>query len=1083
MRTRHSVGFAAVLAALGWLLSAPAAAQVTTADVVGRVTDTSGGALPGATVSITNPATGDSRTQVTGDTGDYTFALLPIGRYTIKVELQGFQAFTQNLQLSAGDRTRVNAQLAVGTLTESITVTADAPIIQSDSATVGALLPETAVQDLPLNGRNVIGLVRMVPGANEGLPNSLSSGNRPDDRRQTSTVSVNGQNDVLNNNLIDGVDNNERYIGTIGVRPSVDAIAEVKVQTNMYTAETGRTAGAVVNILTKSGTNDFHGSAYGFFRNEKFDSYEFFARRDQPKPRLRQQQFGGSLGGRIVRNRTFFFADYERYHQERGQTFVSTVPTARMRTGDFSELLAARGIVIYDPTSATRTAFPGNIIPTNRIDPIALRFLNLYPLPTASGLGSNFTTTVNREQTSDTFDIRLDHRFNSNRSLYARYSDNAVETKVPGVFGIVNGIDPGGSAAGFGGPSIADAWGVHLNYLEIIRPTLLLEAKAGKLYFNTESLPETYGQNVATTLGLQGINVDERTSGLPNFTVAGYTTLGDPRFVPILLKNNTWQGQISLTNSRGAHNLKAGVGLVRRSFAPIQSNDGTGLYAFTAAPTNNGAGAGGDAVASFLLGYPFQVSRAHLVADTTLQTWEPSVFIQDDWRARDWLTLNLGLRYDVFTPLTEEDGEISNLDVATLQFLIPGQNGASDSAGVKTDYGNLAPRIGFAATVREGTVVRGGYGLSFFPSSMASNAVLRNAPFTFTYAATSAAGSGGVPNLFFSTPLPTPVRTTPAVAGTIAAVDTNLKSSYLHQYNVMVEQQVWGSSVTVGYVGSKGRRLWMAVPNLNYAPAGAGAINARRPYFGVAPNLTTLALLKSAGLQDYNALQLAFARRSRNGLTLSANYTLAKGMSDVTQPGGGGAQQAYGVDPNRIHEREWSASDIDIRHRYAFSLNYELPFGRGSSGAVRHLAADWQVNLLGYWQSGVPFTVYNATARSNTGAGVDRPNQVCSGRLDNPTIAQWFDTSCFVAQDINTIGNSGRNNLYGPPQRRLDASVFKDITVGTQRLQLRLEVFNVTNTPSFAVPDGALGSATFGRITSTANNVPRQFQFAAKYLF
>ena len=1082
-RTRHCIGLV-VLAIAGMMAAIePARAQVTTADVVGRVTDTSGGALPGASVTITNPATGDTRTQVTTDTGDYVFTLLPIGRYTLKVELPGFAPFTGAVQLSAGDRQRVNSQLAVGTLSETVTVSASAPLIQADSATVGALLPETAVQDLPLNGRNVIGLVRMVPGANEGLPNSLSSGNRPDDRRQTSTVSVNGQNDVLNNNLIDGIDNNERYIGTIGVRPSVDAIAEVKVQTNMYTAESGRTAGAVVNILTKSGTNDFHGSAYGFFRNEKYDSYEFFARRDRPKPLLRQQQWGGSLGGRVIRNKTFFFADYERYHQDRDQTFVSTVPTAAMRAGDFSELLSTRGIQIYDPLTTPRTPFPGNIIPANRIDAVALRFLNLYPTPTSAGLGSNFTTNVTRKQTSDTFDVRLDHRFNNNRTLYVRYSDNAVDTRVPGVFGLVNGVDSGGSAAGFGGPSLADAWGLHLNYLEIIKPTLLFEAKVGKLYFNTESLPETYGQNLATTYGLQGINVDERTSGLPNFTVAGYTTLGDPRFVPILLKNDTWQGQAALTNIRGAHNLRAGIGIVKRSFTPLQSNDGTGLYAFTAAPTNNGSGVGGDASASFLLGYPFTVARAHLVANTTLQTWEPSIFLQDDWHAREWLTLNLGLRYDVFTPITEQDGEISNLDINTLQFLIPGQNGAGDSAGVKTDYGNLAPRLGFAATVREGLVVRGGYGLSFFPSSMASNAVLRNTPFTFTYAATSAAGSGGVPTVFLSTPLPTPVQGTPAVAGTIAAVDTNLKSSYLHQFNLMVEKQVLGSSVTAGYVGSRGHRLWMGVPNLNYAPAGAGAVNPRRYYAATAPNLTTLGLLRSAGKQDYNALQLAFARRSRAGLTLSANYTLAKGMSDVTQPGGGGAQQAYGVDPTRIHELEWSASDIDIRHRYAFSLNYELPFGRSATGAVKQLLGDWQVNMVAYWQSGVPFTVYNATARSNTGAGVDRPNQTCSGALDNPTISQWFDTTCFVGQDINTLGNAGRNNLYGPPQRRADMSLFKDVVVGPRRLQLRLEVFNVTNTPSFAVPDGALGSATFGRITSTANNVPRQFQFAAKFLF
>ena len=336
-------------------------------------------------MTSTNPATGDTRTQVTDETGDYTFGLLPIGSYTIEHRTGRLQPVTPpRCGCRPATASASNAQLAVGTLTETVTVTAQAPIIQSDSATVGALLPETAVQDLPLNGRNVVGAGALVPGANEGLPNSLSSGNRPDDRRQTSTVSVNGQNDVVNNNLIDGMDNNERFIGTHRRAPSVDAIAEVKVQTNTYTAETGRTAGAVVNILTKSGTNDFHGSAYGFFRNEKFDAYDFFARRDQPKPKLRQQQWGGSLGGRIVRNRTFFFADYERYDQERGVTWVSTVPTPAMRNGDFSELLA-RGIVIYDPVDLAAQPFPGNVIPATRIDPVAQRFLNLYPVPTAPG--------------------------------------------------------------------------------------------------------------------------------------------------------------------------------------------------------------------------------------------------------------------------------------------------------------------------------------------------------------------------------------------------------------------------------------------------------------------------------------------------------------------------------------------------------------------------------------------------------------------------------------------------------------------------------------------------------------------------
>ena len=335
--------------------------------------------------------------------------------------------------------------------------------------------------------------------------------------------------------------------------------------------------------------------------------------------------------------------------------------------------------------------------------------------------------------------------------MYVRYSDNGVETLVPGVFGIVNGVDSGGSAAGFGGPSIADAWGLHGNYLGDHQADAAVRGQGRKAVLrHAVAARDLSGRTSRRRTVCRASTSTPRTPGLPNFTVAGYTTLGDARFVPILLKNDTWQAQALLTGVRGAHTLKGGVGIVRRSIAPIQSNDGPGLYAFTAAATNNGSGAGGDAAAAFLLGYPFQVSRAHLVVDTTLQTWEPSLFFQDDWRASDRLTLNLGLRYDIFTPFTEEDGEISNLDPATLQFLLPGLNGAGDTAGVEDRLRQPGAAGGRGRHVRPGTVIRGGYGLSFFPSSMASNAVLRNTPFTYTFAATSPAASGGVPTVNFS---------------------------------------------------------------------------------------------------------------------------------------------------------------------------------------------------------------------------------------------------------------------------------------------------------------------------------------------
>jgi len=350
-----------------------------TGDIVGRVTDTSGGVLPGVTVTAQNEATKIARTTITSETGDYTFTLLPIGTYTVKIELAGFQTVSSRVELATGDRARLDARMQVGTVQETVVVTGHAPLLETDTSTVGALINEKTVQDAPIPGRNIIRMVQMIPGASEGALSSLANGTRNDERRQTSSVSINGVNDVLNNQLVDGMDNNERTIGTVGIKPSIDAIAEVKVQTNVYTAETGRTLGGIINIITKSGSNQFHGTAFEFARNDRFDSRLFFA---TTKPIMRQQQFGGSLGGPIKTNKTFFFADYEGYRQTQGVPVVITVPTLKMRNGDFSQLSQ----IIYDPTRTPRTPFPGNIIPADRINPIAKTYVQMYPLPTAPGL-------------------------------------------------------------------------------------------------------------------------------------------------------------------------------------------------------------------------------------------------------------------------------------------------------------------------------------------------------------------------------------------------------------------------------------------------------------------------------------------------------------------------------------------------------------------------------------------------------------------------------------------------------------------------------------------------------------------------
>src|SRR5919201_3538754 len=669
--------------ALVLLLAIPsaAAAQVTTADIVGRVTDSSGAVLPGATVTIENQATHDVRTAPTNETGDYLFNLLPIGTYTVTVELQGFASQTTRVMLSAGDRVRFDPKLQLGQVQESVLVTAESPLLQTDTATVSALVSEKAVQDLPVSGRNVVRLVQLVPGAFEGLTNSLSTGNRPDDRRQTSAVSINGAMDNQNNHLIDGIDNNERSIGTVGVKPSIDAIAEVKVQTNMYTAEVGRTFGGVVNIITKSGGNAFHGSAFEFLRNDSFDARNFFAT-SIPKPKLNQNQYGGSLGGPVIHNKTFFFGDFERFDVTQGVTNVATVPTAKMRAGDCSEL----STTIYDPATTPRAPFPGNIIPASRLDPIALKYLSLYPLPTSAGLANNYTGARDRTQVNSTTDLRLDHIFNAANRLFVRYSYNTGDTFTPPLFPIVNGIEGGGTAGTFPGQNKTAAPKVGASYSKVFSPSLVGEFRAGYLNVNIASYGLNYGKNVAESFGLPGVNIDDLTSGLTPITLTGYAPSGDATFLPLIQVNHTWQGSGSLTKIKGPHSIKGGAGLINRNFTLYQSNSPLGTITFNTTLTDNGSGSGGNTIASFLLGYPQQEARIVSLFYPHYNTKEPFAFVQDDWRATSNLTLNLGLRSDVFTPYTERHDHLVNVDIARSAILVAGRNGVSRTAGIATDY-------------------------------------------------------------------------------------------------------------------------------------------------------------------------------------------------------------------------------------------------------------------------------------------------------------------------------------------------------------------------------------------------------------
>src|SRR5437667_4895398 len=587
-----------------------------TGDIVGRVTDTSGAVLPGVTVTAQNEATTIARTTITSETGDYTFTLLPIGAYTVKIELAGFQSVSSRVELATGDRTRVDARMQVGTVEETVAVTSDAPLLQTDTSTVGALINEKTVQDAPIPGRNIIRMVQMIPGASEGALSSLANGTRPDERRQTSSVSINGVNDVLNNQLVDGMDNNERSIGTVAIKPSIDAIAEVRVQTNMYTAETGRTLGGVINIITKSGGNQFHGSGFEFGRHERFDSRLFFA---EGKPITRQNQYGGSLGGPIKSNKTFFFADYEGYRIKQGVPFLITVPTVKMRMGDFSELSTP----IYDPINAVRTPFPGNVIPANRLDPIAAKYVALYPMPTNGALSNNYAFTNNRTQNNQAIDFRVDHRVDDSNAVFTRYSYNNTDTVTPSQCPPVTvgsqTIDPtcivGGAATGnYAGPNYTSAHNLVGSWAHVVNATTISEIKANFSNPDILSLGPNYGKNLGDFFGVANANDGTAdASGLPLMEMrpTTFAAVGETQWVPLHVYNKAYQVAGSVTQARGAHNLKIGGAMVLRRWGVLQSNSAQGLWGFDSTPTNSGTGTGGHAFASFLLGYPTDVRRLY----------------------------------------------------------------------------------------------------------------------------------------------------------------------------------------------------------------------------------------------------------------------------------------------------------------------------------------------------------------------------------------------------------------------------------------------------------------------------------------
>jgi len=1084
-------------------ISSGAYAQVTTADVVGTVTDATGAIVPNANITITNSGTRVTATTRSNNAGSYVFSLLEPGRYSISIQAPGFKTISiPNLSLAAGDRDRADATLQTGDIQQTVEVQATEPLLQAETSAVSSVVTERSVQDLPLNGRNYISLVTIQPGVNAGPPNSVSSGQRPDDRRQSSTVSANGQSDQFNNEMIDGMDNNEREQGFIGVRPSIEAIAEVRVDTNVYNAAVGRNAGAIVNIITKSGTDTFHGSAYDFFRNDIFDSRDFFARQGVTnKPEYRQNQFGGSIGGPIVKDKTFFFADVEDLRIIQGQSSgLLTVPTLyqEQHPGDFSDI-------------------GGPIVPASALNPVGLNYFKLYPAPNVPGAGitNNFESVTNRTQYALSLDGKIDQHFRNGDVLFGRYSYNNVNTVVPGAFPAVSvagtTVQPG--PPNYNGPSITKVHGVQFNYVHTITPSLILELKAGYSRIDIDTQTANQGNNNASSsFGLINVNTPlaPETGGLMpvSFNYGGYSSLGDSGYLPIVDLNNTFQYMGSLIFTRGNHSILLGGGILRRQLNYFQSPQGLGSASF--------AESTGNSLEDLLTGNAFSYSRNNDLIKPGYRAWENSAYIQDDWRVTHSLTLNLGLRYDVFTAFTEAHNRYANFDYPTLTLITGNQD---PHIGINTSYTNVAPRIGFAQSLGKGTVVRGGYGISYYPTTIQGAIQDVNPPNFF--ATTCSPCAPFWPTL----PNPTPSSTT-NLSGSLTYIPPNFNTTRIQQFNVMVQQQIGKNVFSIGYVGDVGTHLQYQTTVNRPNPTGPYPNDATTgppptPALLTAtqlPNVTSVMGWLPTAITNYNSMQVVFVRRFTQGLAFNANYTWAHGLGDT----GNASSQATvsSILPNDPHY-DYGNDVLDIRQRFAMNLTYNLPFGENTSGAKSVLAKGWSVNFIDYWQTGLPFTVGNSFQNPHGVAqvnlplvGTDRPDVLPypAANAMKSTLSHWFNYNAFTPQAAGTLGDEKSDQLYGPHQRRADLSLAKEFKVTEKdSFQFRAECYNISNTPNFSFPNGnisgwapgpahgpnnpistvgllpgdvATSAGGVGTISSTALGVnPRQFQFALKFLF
>jgi len=1093
-------------------------AQVDTGSLVGTVKDASGAILAGITVTATNTDTGVATTVKSESTGDYVITPLNIGRYSVSVEATGFRKeVRKDIVLDVQQRIRLDFTLKVGSVTEIAEVSGAPPLLETESASLGDVVTSQTVELLPLNGRRYTDLAELTSGVSKVIEGPVNGGSSPTNGNAGGSFAVNGMRGDQNNFMLDGIDNNSNDNGDVAILSSVDAIAEFKIQTSNYSPEFGRSGGAVINASTKSGTNQFHGSAWEFLRNDALDSAQYGFGTNLPKAPFKQNQFGATIGGPVIKEKVFFFGDYEGTRIRSAQTDIVTVPSAAETTGNFSDILDVTSVTgtnalgrpiysgeIYDP-STTRTvagstvrdgfgfdattglpiAGQANVIPSGRLNQLGLNFAALYPVVAIPG-GGNYSVNAPGSDRVDQTDIRVDESISSKIQLFQRFSLSQDHRFQAPVF---SGLADGGSYNTGNRP--LSTRGLVLGYTQTVTPNLVNSARIGFNRVHYVSNIPSYGQNYPPA-GLQfpGVPDNPLVNGLTLMQPSGYRRLGEPGYTPTRSTTQDIQLNDTLSFIHGKHWLKMGPQFRFDQFNLLQIGQPRGRVSFSGQFTAIDPGNqqdSGNSVADMLLGDPVSAVISSVTYFGNRQH-SYGAFAEDTYKVAPNLTLDLGLRYDYATPFYEAHNKQSNFDYTTGK-IIPAGTAGYPKHLANVDKADFAPRVGFSYSPfpSRPLVVRAGYGRFFIFNEIRTGDPLQtdyNWPFFFEPSFT---GDGFTPALGMTPGTGFPALDPNNIGNLTLGVtsqDWRLHTGVYDEWNINLEYQLPGTIlITPAYVGSKGTHLQSLIDRNQIPTPSATFDQNARPY----PQYGGFTSIVNRGNSSYHAFQLKAEKKTSHGLYFLSAYTFSKSINDQPEIccNAPWPQNSYNL------PAEKGLSDFDNRQRWVTSVDYAIPVGKGQKYLNRGGVADavlggWHLGGIITFRSGFPFSPVIGYDPTNTGSqGLMRAQQIGSGHLAHPSINEWFNVNDFQDPACNCFGNAGKNILEGPGEKGADLSARKMFNVSERfRVEFRAELFNAFNHPVFSQPDNNIddGPGSAGVITSTV--IPqRQIQFALKLQF